>query len=87
MDTLISGFAEENQKMESNVENVNRLQNGSAVPNVGSFTNKLSKFTLATFDDEGKKQFFYLIKSIYIFNHYNSLSLSIFELAELTKFK
>lgn len=55
MDTLISGFIEENRKLESNGENLNRVQNGSLVPNVGSFTNKLSKFTLATFDDEGNK--------------------------------
>ncbi|XP_043462043.1 FERM domain-containing protein 8 [Leptopilina heterotoma] len=54
MDTLISGFIEENRKMESNGENLNRVQNGFLVPNVGSFTNKLSKFTLATFDDEGR---------------------------------
>ncbi|XP_033216736.1 FERM domain-containing protein 8 isoform X2 [Belonocnema kinseyi] len=54
MDTLISGFAEESRKMESNSENLNRVQNGSVVPNVGSFTNKLSKFALATFDDEGR---------------------------------
>lgn len=57
MDTLISGFAEESRQSEATDENVNannRLQDNSMLSNVGSFTNKLSKFTLATFDDEGK---------------------------------
>ncbi|OXU19191.1 hypothetical protein TSAR_001959 [Trichomalopsis sarcophagae] len=56
MDTLISGFAEESRQSEAADENVNannRLQDNSMLSNVGSFTNKLSKFTLATFDDEG----------------------------------
>ena len=56
MDTLISNFAEESRQCEAADENVNannRLQDSSMLSNVGSFTNKLSKFTLATFDDEG----------------------------------
>ncbi|XP_011503860.1 PREDICTED: FERM domain-containing protein 8 [Ceratosolen solmsi marchali] len=55
MDTLISGFAEGSKQSEINDENVNvdRLQNNSMLSNIGSFTNKLSKFTLATFDEEG----------------------------------
>lgn len=52
MDTLISGFAEEHRRHGTNgdIGNTNRAV-GS---NIGSFTNKLSKFTLATFDDEGR---------------------------------
>lgn len=56
MDTLISGFVEESKQNEAADENLNannRLQDNSILSNIGSFTNKLSKFTLATFDDEG----------------------------------
>ncbi|KAJ8674311.1 hypothetical protein QAD02_005573 [Eretmocerus hayati] len=56
MDTLISGFVEENRLNEAADEALNvdnRLQDPSMLSNFGSFTNKLSKFTLATFDDEG----------------------------------
>lgn len=58
MDTLISGFVEESRQNESADENLNsnRLQDNTMVSNIGSFTNKLSKFTFATFDDEGNKQ-------------------------------
>ncbi|KAG7200123.1 hypothetical protein KM043_000563 [Ampulex compressa] len=56
MDTLISGFAEQHRRRSSNgdVTNVERVTEHSVITNVGSFTNKLSKFTLATFDDEGR---------------------------------
>ncbi|XP_031831338.1 FERM domain-containing protein 8 Bili [Nomia melanderi] len=56
MDTLISGFAEEYRRHGANgdVANVERLTDHSIGSNTGSFTNKLSKFTLATFDDEGR---------------------------------
>ncbi|XP_024935971.1 FERM domain-containing protein 8 isoform X2 [Cephus cinctus] len=57
MDTLISGFAEESRRYDS--ADLNRLAENSVITNTGSFTNKLSKFTLATFDDEGES-FFYL---------------------------
>ncbi|XP_011303465.1 FERM domain-containing protein 8 [Fopius arisanus] len=55
MDTLISGFAEDNRLNEDTVDaaNQNRTE-GSVIMNAGSFTNKLSKFTLATFDDQGR---------------------------------
>ncbi|XP_078033986.1 FERM domain-containing protein 8 Bili isoform X1 [Augochlora pura] len=56
MDTLISGFAEEHRRHGANgdVAHVDRLTDHSIGTNTGSFTNKLSKFTLATFDDEGR---------------------------------
>ncbi|XP_034941349.1 FERM domain-containing protein 8 [Chelonus insularis] len=55
MDTLISVFAEESRHTEDNVDatNQNRTE-GSVIMNTCSFTNKLSKFTLATFDDQGR---------------------------------
>lgn len=55
MDTLISGFAEEHRRHGANgdVANTDRLIDHSIGSTTGSFTNKLSKFTLATFDDEG----------------------------------
>ena len=55
MDTLISGFAEEHRRRGANgdVANIDRLTDHSLGSTTGSFTNKLSKFTLATFDDEG----------------------------------
>lgn len=58
MDTLISGFAEESRLNDATAEptNPNRPEN-SVITNVGSFTNKLSKFTLATFDDQGMNSF------------------------------
>lgn len=58
MDTLISGFVEESRQNEAADENLNsnRLQENSMLSNIGSFTNKLSKFTFATFDDEGKQK-------------------------------
>lgn len=49
MDALISGFVEEYLHT-----NTDRLTDYAIGSNTGSFTNKLSKFTLATFDDEGK---------------------------------
>lgn len=56
MDTLISGFAEEHRRHGTNVDigNTDRLTDHAVGSNIGSFTNKLSKFTLATFDDEGR---------------------------------
>ncbi|XP_047369328.1 FERM domain-containing protein 8 isoform X3 [Vespa velutina] len=58
MDTLISGFAEENRNHSSHNDGTNseRQLDHSATTtySTGSFTNKLSKFTLATFDDEGR---------------------------------
>lgn len=55
MDTLISGFAEENRNQNAHDTTSNERQSDhSASSYVGSFTNKLSKFTLATFDDEGR---------------------------------
>lgn len=56
MDILISGFAEEHRRHRSNndITNSDRLTDHMIGSNTGSFTNKLSKFTLATFDDEGK---------------------------------
>lgn len=55
MDTLISGFAEEHRRHGTNgdIGNTDRLTDHAVGSNIGSFTNKLSKFTLATFDDEG----------------------------------
>lgn len=55
MDTLISGFVEEHRCHGTNgdVANIERLTDHSIGCNTGNFTNKLSKFTLATFDDEG----------------------------------
>ncbi|KAK2581698.1 hypothetical protein KPH14_002185 [Odynerus spinipes] len=56
MDTLISGFAEENRNHNAHNDTASneRQSDHSASTYVGSFTNKLSKFTLATFDDEGR---------------------------------
>ncbi|XP_012275656.2 FERM domain-containing protein 8 [Orussus abietinus] len=56
IDTLISGFAEEsrNNEIGGDGSNCNRSVDNSVASNVGNFTNKLSKFTLATFDDEGR---------------------------------
>lgn len=56
MDTLISGFAEESRNNDSNAEPTNQSNktDNSVITNVGNFTNKLSKFTLATFDDQGE---------------------------------
>ena len=67
MDTLISGFAEESRINDVIAEptNPNRPDN-SVITNVGSFTNKLSKFTLATFDDQGINFFTFIINSISI---------------------
>ncbi|XP_058807931.1 putative FERM domain-containing protein FRMD8P1 [Phymastichus coffea] len=56
MDTLISGFAENSRQSEAVNENTNcnyRTQDSFMLSNAGAFTNKLSKLTLATFDDEG----------------------------------
>lgn len=55
MDTLISGFAEEYQRQFVNSDGSNDQLDHPLVSPSGSFTNKLSKFTLATFDDEGNK--------------------------------
>ncbi|XP_014610462.1 PREDICTED: FERM domain-containing protein 8 [Polistes canadensis] len=56
MDTLISGFAEENRNHSSHNDGTNneRQSDHSTTTYTGTFTNKLSKFTLATFDDEGR---------------------------------
>lgn len=55
MDTLISVFAEDSRQIDDSIDitNQNRTE-GSVISNANSFTNKLSKFTLATFDDQGK---------------------------------
>lgn len=54
MDTLISGFAEDYRRQFINSDSNNdQLDHPLVFP--GSFTNKLSKFTLATFDDEGNE--------------------------------
>lgn len=55
MDTLISGFADDYRLRQLTGSDANdQLLDHPLAINVGSFTNKLSKFTLATFDDEGK---------------------------------
>lgn len=56
MDTLISIFAEESKNYDEVDDSSNKLQDNSLLFNVGSFTNKLSKLTLATFDEEGIKE-------------------------------
>lgn len=57
MDTLISGFADDYRLRQlANSDANNDLSDHPLVSTVGSFTNKLSKFTLATFDDEGEDQ-------------------------------
>lgn len=59
MDALISGFVEENKQDEDTDDSLNannRLQDNAMITNFGSFTNKLSKFTLATFDEEGNNE-------------------------------
>ncbi|KAK0082262.1 hypothetical protein PV325_010762 [Microctonus aethiopoides] len=55
MDTLISVFAEDSRQIDDSIDvtNQNRTE-GSVISNANSFTNKLSKFTLATFDDQGR---------------------------------
>jgi len=53
MDTLISGFAEDYRQFINSDSNNDQLDH--LVFPSGSFTNKLSKFTLATFDDEGNE--------------------------------
>lgn len=55
MDTLISGFAEDYRRQFINSDSNNDQLEHSLVFPSGSFTNKLSKFTLATFDDEGNE--------------------------------
>lgn len=54
MDTLISGFAEDYRRQFINSDSSNDQLDHSLIFPSGSFTNKLSKFTLATFDDEGR---------------------------------
>lgn len=54
MDTLISGFAEDYRRQFINSDSNNDQLDHLVFPS-GSFTNKLSKFTLATFDDEGNE--------------------------------
>ncbi|XP_057338773.1 FERM domain-containing protein 8 [Microplitis mediator] len=55
MDTLISVFAEDSRLTDDSVDSANQNRTeGSVITNTGSFTNKLSKFTLATFDDQGR---------------------------------
>lgn len=53
MDTLISGFAEDYRLRQLANSDANNDQSDHPLA-TGSFTNKLSKFTLATFDDEGR---------------------------------
>lgn len=76
MDTLISGFAEENRNHSSHNDGTNserQLDHSASTSYSGSFTNKLSKFTLATFDDEGDARlrifFFYLCKYSFATNY------------------
>jgi len=76
MDTLISGFAEDYRRQFINSDSNNDQLEHSLVFPSGSFTNKLSKFTLATFDDEGNEtilqeeificQFIYFSKSFQV---------------------
>lgn len=56
MDTLISGFADDYRlhQLAGSEGNNDQLLDHPLATTTGSFTNKLSKFTLATFDDEGK---------------------------------
>lgn len=58
MDTLISGFAEDYRRQFINSDSNDQLDHPLVFPS-GSFTNKLSKFTLATFDDEGNETIYY----------------------------
>lgn len=61
MDTLISVFAEDSRLTDDSVDSANQNRTeGSVITNTGSFTNKLSKFTLATFDDQGNNNLFYI---------------------------
>lgn len=55
MDTLISGFADDYRRQLINSDGNDQLDHPLVSPTGSSFTNKLSKFTLATFDDEGKR--------------------------------
>lgn len=55
MDTLISGFAEDYRRQFINSDSNNDQLDHPLVSPSGNFTNKLSKFTLATFDDEGNE--------------------------------
>lgn len=55
MDTLISGFAEDYRRQFINSDGSNDQLDHPLVSPTGNFTNKLSKFTLATFDDEGNE--------------------------------
>lgn len=55
MDTLISGFAEDYRHQFINSDGSNDQLDHPLVSPTGNFTNKLSKFTLATFDDEGNE--------------------------------
>ncbi|XP_015509721.2 putative FERM domain-containing protein FRMD8P1 [Neodiprion pinetum] len=56
MDTLISGFVEESRKCNTRCDmaGVSRSSDITITTNANCFTNKLSKFTLATFDDQGR---------------------------------
>ncbi|XP_032674620.1 putative FERM domain-containing protein FRMD8P1 [Odontomachus brunneus] len=56
MDTLISGFADDHRlrQLAGSEGNNEQLLDHPLTMATGSFTNKLSKFTLATFDDEGR---------------------------------
>ncbi|XP_048507612.1 FERM domain-containing protein 8 isoform X2 [Athalia rosae] len=56
MDTLISGFAEENRRNNTRCDATGACRSSdiTITANANCFTNKLSKFTLATFDDEGR---------------------------------
>lgn len=66
MDTLISGFAEDYRRQFVNSDGSNDQLDHPLVSPTGNFTNKLSKFTLATFDDEGNER--YLVRKVfYIF--------------------
>lgn len=74
MDTLISGFADDHRlrQLTGSEGNNDQLLDHPLATTTGSFTNKLSKFTLATFDDEGKnkheeKQEYKMIVSFYLY--------------------
>lgn len=73
MDTLISGFAEESRS-NSHCDSIgpNRSSEITITANANCFTNKLSKFTLATFDDEGKRRMFNNFRSLKILVEYKT---------------
>lgn len=77
MDTLISGFAEDYRRQFNSDSNNDHLDHPLVFPG-GSFTNKLSKFTLATFDDEGNEiilqaRHISIYSFIYFLNRFRSM--------------